>query len=640
GFSGGGGGMGSPGGGGSQFIGGNAMNNFLVGQQSGITTTNSVGTNYTAAWGSHLNVNQSYFFNLTNGENAQKLTRQNYGTPDSSTAYNENTDSDTRNYNHRIDSRFEYTADSSNSVIEQPRLYFQNNHSTSDLSGLTSLASSAPINQTQTDNQSTTNGYNLTNHLVYRHKFDTPGRTVSIDFGSGLNRKQGTTLQQSYSAYYRDTSAVKDTTNQQTPILTDGYTLSSRLAYTEPLASSSQLQFTYNPSYTMSEADNRKYKFNLLTQGYTDEVNYLSNTYKNAYTTNNGGIAYRFRATGFNFMAGASYQIASLRGEQDFPFSNMLNKSFANVLPNAMLTYNFADHSNLRIFYRTSTSPPQISQLQNVVDNSNPLLLSTGNPDLKQSFSQSFITRISSTNPGDFRSWFLFLTLNYTGNYIANSTLTASNDTVLARGIRLNRGTQLTMPVNLDGYWNARTFLTYSLPAAIFSSNLNLNTELTYTRTPGMINSDLNLTNTYVISEGGVLSSNISQDVDFTLSYTGNYNISRNSAATGQDNHYFNHTAAAKFNLIFWNGIVFRNELTNILYSGLSGGYNQNYVLWNIALGKKFLDNQRGEVRVAVNDLLKQNQSVNRTITETYVEDTQSEVLSRYVLLTFTYTVR
>jgi hypothetical protein len=95
-----------------------------------------------------------------------------------------------------------------------------------------------------------------------------------------------------------------------------------------------------------------------------------------------------------------------------------------------------------------------------------------------------------------------------------------------------------------------------------------------------------------------------------------------------------------KLNLMFWDGMVFRNEMNHILYTGLSSDYNQNYLLWNISLGKKFLSGQKGDIRLTVTDVLNQNKSVNRSITETYVEDTQNEVLGRYVMLTATYTIK
>ncbi len=136
------------------------------------------------------------------------------------------------------------------------------------------------------------------------------------------------------------------------------------------------------------------------------------------------------------------------------------------------------------------------------------------------------------------------------------------------------------------------------------------------------------------------LSSNISQDVDFTVSYQGNYNIARNTTQPTLNTNYYNHTASVKLNLIFWQGIVFRNEVSNTLYSGLSSAYDQDIVLWNISLGKKFLTNESGELRLTASDILHQNTSVSRTVTSTYIQDTQNNVLGPYVLLTFTYTLK
>ncbi|WP_197428890.1 outer membrane beta-barrel protein [Phnomibacter ginsenosidimutans] len=82
------------------------------------------------------------------------------------------------------------------------------------------------------------------------------------------------------------------------------------------------------------------------------------------------------------------------------------------------------------------------------------------------------------------------------------------------------------------------------------------------------------------------------------------------------------------------------NEVTNQLYSGLADGFDQSFWLWNVSAGKKMLKNRRGEIKMSVFDLLKQNQSIARNIGETYIEDVQTQVLQQYFMLTFTYTLR
>jgi len=85
---------------------------------------------------------------------------------------------------------------------------------------------------------------------------------------------------------------------------------------------------------------------------------------------------------------------------------------------------------------------------------------------------------------------------------------------------------------------------------------------------------------------------------------------------------------------------LFNTDLTNQIYTGLSDGYNQNYWLWNMAIAKKILKGQKGEIRLAVFDLLDQNQAISRNVTESYFEDVTTMVLKQYFMLTFTYNLK
>ncbi len=86
--------------------------------------------------------------------------------------------------------------------------------------------------------------------------------------------------------------------------------------------------------------------------------------------------------------------------------------------------------------------------------------------------------------------------------------------------------------------------------------------------------------------------------------------------------------------------MFFQNDLSNQYYKGLAGGYNTNYWLWNMAIGQKFLKNEMGELKLSVFDLLKQNRSITRNITNSYIQDVQNQVLQQYFMLTFTYKLK
>jgi hypothetical protein len=204
----------------------------------------------------------------------------------------------------------------------------------------------------------------------------------------------------------------------------------------------------------------------------------------------------------------------------------------------------------------------------------------------------------------------------------------------------LARGTQLTRPVNMDESWNANLFGVYSRPAKLLKSILSFNAGGTFSRTPTLVNGLTNIGSTYAIRSGLTVASNISANLDFTVSYQGSYNISRYTQTTSNRGDYYTHTIGVRFNAVGPGGVVMRQELNDNIQTGVPTDYAQDNVLWNTTLGKKFLKDQRGEFRVTATDVLQQNRSVNRSVTETYVQDSRDRTLSRFVQAVFTYSFR
>lgn len=616
--------------------GGSDVNNFLVGNQGGITTTHAAGINYSDKWGDKIKIAGSYFFNQSDNDNLTSLNRNYFSAADSGLFYNESSRSGSEKDNHRFNIRFEYTIDSSNSIIFTPKGNLQGSSSMAHVLG-NSLRSET-ILQSRTDNNNNLDGsgYSSSNNLLFRHKFKKKGRTFSINLGGELNKNTGNGNLYSVNEY--DQLLSNTILHQQSDQVTNGYTLSSGLTYTEPLDSSSQLQFSYHPAFTKNNIDKQTNNIDILGN-YSLLDTALSNIFESNYFSNNVGISYRLRGTKYNFMARVNYQHAILKGSQVYPDLFAVEKSFINILPHVMYNYKMTPAKNLRIIYRTSTNAPSVSQLQHVIDNRNPILLSTGNPDLKQNYGHTFITRYGNTNSEKSTGLFVFLYANYTQDYIGNSTFIARADTTLD-GILLKRGSQLSKPVNLDGFYNARSFLTYALPIGMIKSNMNFNTGFTFNRIPASINAVINLANNYNISQGVGLSSNTSEKIDFNLSYTGNYSIVKNTLQKGSDNNYFYQTTSFKFNCIIRKGWVLNTSLDHTLYTGLSSSFNQNYLLWNASLGYKFFKDRSLELKGSVFDILNQNNSINRTVTETYIEDNRTNILNQYFMLTLTYNLK
>jgi uncharacterized membrane protein YgcG len=630
----GGGGGGRPGGGG----GGN-NGNFLVGQQNGINKTNAAGINYTDNWGKKMIVTGSYFFNSNNNNTDQQVNRQFFleGIP----AYNQNTLSNSRNNNHRVNLRFEYKIDSSNQLIITPGISVQNNQSLRMVStGFYNPTTGAVTNKTDNTNNSDRLAVNLNNSILYRHSFPKRGRTFSVNLNTSSNVRDGEVYTSLFDTTFFGTTYKDSTARRFTDQQNNGYNLSANLVYTEPISKNSQFQLSYNPSYSKSKADQAAYTYEEASNKYSLFDPRLSSKFNNLSTENNAGLTYRYGTRDNQFNVGVNYQHSNLNSDQNFPRPLIVKKSFDNLLGNAMLRVKIDSKSNIRLFYRANTNKPSVNQLQDVFDITNLPFVTAGNPQLEQQVSHVLGTRYTYTNPtkGTLLSGNVFL--QRANNYITNATFVPRRDSALNSDLILKAGQQLTKPINLDGYVSIRSFLTFAMPLKFIKSSLNMNGGINYSKLPGIINNRSNISRNTTYSLGSVIASNVSQFVDFTVSYSANFNKVKNQVQPQLDNNYFSQLASVQLNLLSKKGWFFQNDLNNQLYRGLTAGFNQSYYLWNMSVGKKFLKNQKGELKASVFDLLKQNRSINRNVTETYIEDVQNQVLQQYFMFTFSYNLR
>ncbi|HEY0679260.1 MAG TPA: outer membrane beta-barrel protein [Chitinophagaceae bacterium] len=635
-----GGGGGRPGGGGpgGGNFGGGGQGNFLVGQQPGISKTNALGINFSDLWGKKLQVTGSYFYNHNNNVNNETSNREYFLTGDSSQFYNEKSLTKSDNYNHRVNMRMEYKIDSSNSIIFTPRLRIQKNN---DYGNLTSdlFYPSGPISQSVTSDRSFGNGFNFEGELQYRHAFPKRGRSISLSLESEWNKNTGEAYIESINRYFKAGTQLSDSLQQFSDQMNKGNEITANLSYTEPVGKG-QLQFTYNPSWSVNNADQQTYHYDYSDGKYSIFDDSLSNKLDNIYNRQNGGVSYRVGDRDNSFSVGVNYQYATLEGEQTFPYNAKVSRNFSNLLPNLRFQRKLSPKSSIRIFYRTRTNPPSVTRLQDVINIRNVLFPSVGNPELNQDYSHTLVTRYQFTNSAKRTSLFANLFVQHTQDYITNASYLINQDSAISSSIILRKGARLTKPVNLNGYWTARSFLTFGFPLNFIKSNLNWNAGLSYSRIPGLIDNEENISNNYNYNLGAVIASNISEYIDFTVSYSANFNVIKNSIRPELNDNYFNHVLGFQMNLLSKNGWLLQNDLNNQMYRGLTGDFNQNYWLWNIAAGKKFLKDQKGELKLSVFDLLKQNQAISRVATETYIEDVQNDVLQQYFMLTFTYRLR
>ena len=629
------------GGGGGNFRGGGNTSNFTVGQQNGIAKTDAFGINYSDAWGKKIDVTGSYFFNNSNTSNNQNISQQNIITKDSSNYYDENTLSDNKNSNNRVNFRLTYKIDSSNSILVTSNLNFQNSNSVNFVNGTNYLDVNKQnmLSKTVNDINSRNWGNNLSNQILYRHAFPKRGRSISFGINANFGDKNGQNYLTAVNTYFKSTT-LTDSLQQLSDQKSYNKQYSFNLVYTEPVGKKAQVQLNYNPSFQTNSADQETNNYDISSAKYSNLDTSLSNKFDNTYNTQNTGITYRLGDRNNMVSAGLSYQYSELKSNQVFPQISYINNSYSNILANAFARFKLSSQSNLRIIYRSSVSAPSVTQLQNVINNSNQFFYSTGNPDLQQQYTNNLITRYTYTNTAKSQSIFANIFFQTINDYVANATYTASKDSALSKTITLFKGSQISKPVNLNGYISARSFFTFGMPLKFIKSILNWNAGLSYAKLPGLINNVDNISNAYNYNLGAVLASNISEYVDFTLSYSANINNVKNSIQPSLNNNYFTQSAGIAANLLTKKGLFFSNDLSNQYYKGLAGGYNTNYWLWNMAVGQKFLKNEMGELKLSVFDLLKQNKSITRNVTDSYIQDVQNQVLQQYFMLTFTYKLK
>ncbi|WP_192347401.1 TonB-dependent receptor [Algoriphagus sp. Y33] len=617
------------------FGGGNS--NFYGGNDIGSITTNAMGLNYSDKWGSKVNFSGSYLFNNTQNTLRQVTNRQTVINESTTQNYQENLINSVENFNHRANARIEADLNDKNSLILTPTISFRTSNNFSDRDALTLANDTDSLSALRTITNAETNSYSIGNNLTYRYKFDKKGRTFSTDMNtSWSSNDEDSELSGASMDYGRN---QLDTTLQNTELLSKGFNYRVNATLTEPLGEKSIATIGYQISNNKTGSDQKTRVLNDENIAVLDTA--LSNEFNNKFITQRLRTGYAYTNNGWNLNANLDYQYAKLDNEAFFPVEGVFQRDFNNILPSANVSYrNRESGLNFRLRYRTGTDEPSVRQLQNVVNNQNPLNLSVGNPNLAQSFQNSIFANIGKFNMEKNRTFFVFANISTTKNYIGSSTSIVAQDSLINGEILLRPGGQITQPVNLDGNFNSRMFMNYGAPLKGLKTNINLNTRVGFNRTPGLINGEKNINENIDLGQGVTFTSNISKNFDFTLSTAGTYTIVNSSLQENLDNNYYIQESNLRLYYSPNDGKLFvGNTVNNSLYRGLSEGFDQSVWLWNIEAGCRFAKSNKAELKVVIFDLLNQNNSISRTISDVSVSDVYTNVLTRYGLLTFTYII-
>ncbi|HPH36785.1 MAG TPA: outer membrane beta-barrel protein [Sediminibacterium sp.] len=610
--------------GGGRGGGGGATNN-----SGGIIRTLAAGLNYKDIWGKKTEVSGSYFFNDMQTLREQNSFTQNLipGNPDSSIFNTQLNNSVTKNQNHRINFNIEHQFDSSNSLIIRPNISFQETESATDVTTFSTRGTSKNLNNSIASTDRNNSGYNASLEATFRHRFKKKGRTYSIAFNPGKSVNDGTTSNYSINNFFNTTTPYADTINQVGITNRDSKTMNATFSFTEPIGKNQIIEFNYNYNSNVNNSGTQTFSYNKANGQYDIAVPNLTNVFENTFNSNRVTLNYRLQNAKYNFSIGSGIQAGDLISK-NLSKDSSITQNFVNFFPTMNFRYDFSRTKNLRIFYNGRTGQPSAQQLQPVVDNSNPLNITTGNPNLKQQFIHTFRILYNSFDVVTQKIFFATINANFTDNDIQNSTTYLPN------------GAQFTRPVNLSGTYNINGFLNYGFPLKKPKSNINLGVNLSNSQSQTLVNNLSNYTRNTTAGFNASWTTNIKEGFDMNFSSNSSFSFARYTLQPQQNGDFFTQTFVAEPTIYTKSGWVFSTDFRYIKNTGRAEGFNTNIPLWSASIAKQLFKKKDGELKFYVFDLLNQNQSLTRNVTGNTIQDVSTVVLKRYFMISFTYNLR
>ena len=644
------------------------------GGRNGISTTQSIGVNFAVGTEEKLRVGGDVFYSHSDRDSRNSSNRQ-YLFPDSTSYYDEAGSSRDRGHNISGNFRLKWEIDSFSTFEFRPRFSVSFSDSESADSSATRAGDAARslVNRSLSNKLNDGTSYEMSGRLVFNHKFRShPGRSYS----ASLNYQFSDTKEDG-STYTDNTYFLVPDENETINQIYDNHqwsnSIQGRLTWTEPLGNVKNarfLTFSYNGQYRFNNAD--KYVYDLveatsaattansalmsmlrdpafkrrvveeygslawtnptmLRQIVEDELQpelneEQSNRFRNNYFNQSLQVGFKQVRDNYNLDVGAMVN-ASMSSSEDLinPDRNIATRWVWNVAPYARIRFKMNKSRSLSFDYRARTTQPSLTQLQPVADVSNPLRIVVGNPDLAPTFTQRVNLRYSDFDQDRQRSIMAMANVQFANNSIISTTDYDSQT-----------GGQVTTYENVNGVWSGNLMGMISMPFRNKSWYFSSMGAVRYSNTVGYNNG--------LYNRSGSLSVNLSPGIRFNtdavqLELRPNYNVQITHNTVQSQNDRTIHSYGGMFNGAYYTpfGLVLNTDLTYSGTQGYSQGYDSDQWLWNVSLSYQFLKNKAATITAKVYDLLHQKQNISRTINASYIEDSEYNSVTRYVMLSFTY---
>lgn len=584
----------------------------------GITKAWTGGLHFANKWDEskhHLNLNYSYgLINKYKNEYSftqNTLPNRTYNSNDTSNSYS------SRNL-HKISARYNWNIDSSTTLIYNlnTRLSF---NTTDDYKGSTnSTPDDAPINSSENENTSKSKTSKVSNQVTINRKFKKTGRTLSLNSSYVYSNNDANGNLDGNNIYVIAGLPLNENIDQKKEQAYLQNTLQSELTYTEPLSKKFLLKSSYGYSSDASISEKTTLVKPTIADDYTKRVDSLSSNFNSTIYSHTAGSELKFVQKKYNITAGAKVRYSFFH-QDDLVRNLSYDYNRLNVFPTLRFNYKFDQFSRFSFKYSGSTQQPSINQIQPVQDNSNPLNIYIGNPNLKIGYNQNF--NVSFFNYKVLSSRSIYSGINFSNNF--------NNITVNRKIDELGR--TINEYVNINGGYNASMWggINTKIPKTILTGRINVSGNLNHM--PNLINDIRGITNTYSINFTPGIAYNESEKFNISLDLGTMYNNSKSSANSAGAIKYFSFTPDFSVNYYPKDAFEFGTD-ANFQYNPAVSPYKTVFtrLIINGYAAYKFLPKKNLQFRASINDMLNQNRGYERTTTNNYNTERFYKTLGRY----------
>ena len=455
----------------------------------------------------------------------------------------------------------------------------------------------------------------------YTKKLKKKGRTFSARLAQSLNENKSDGFLNSKNEFFNESEQLDSIRNinqlKTNNSLSSLFT--SRLTYTEPVSKTTSLVFNYGFNLNNSTSDKRS--FNQSGTGLYDQLDTLfSNNFELNQLTNQGGasVNYKREKTTLNF--GTNFSAVQFN-QVDLYRNRKFDRDFVNWNPNATFRYRFSQQRSMSISYYGYNTQPSITQIQPIRENTDPLNVTIGNPDLDPSFNSRISVNYNSYKILTDQSVYFYGSYSFTNNPITNTTVTDAAGNNTYKAINLNE-----TPTNF--YFNGSS----SRKIKGIELNVGLDVSANGSKNFSMINGVLAVTRSNSYSTGLTFSQNKNK-YDFRISGGPSYNDSRSSLPSSTNNQGWGARGNGSFNVKLPGKIQISSD-AQYEYTAKTKTFNQDFerIIINASIAKKFFKAENLQIRISGNDLLNQNVGFDRSASNNMFVENRYTTIQRYFM--------